>query len=179
MTKQLHISQLGDPVLRQISQPILQIDAGVQVLIEHLMSTLDDANGVGIAAPQVGQLRRLIIVASRPNPRYPDAPKMEPTVMINPCILNYTSSQEKGWEGCLSVPGVRGLVPRYQAIEVEYMTATGEVKRQWLQDFVARIFQHELDHLNGFVFLDRIESEQDLISEQEYLQQFSGNGRFC
>lgn len=173
MTKQLHISQLGDPVLRQVSRSILQIDGNVQALIEDLMSTLSASNGVGIAAPQVGQLQRLLIVASRPNPRYPHAPEMEPTIMINPCILRHTQEQEKGWEGCLSVPGLRGWVPRYQAIEVEYTTATGDVKRQWLKDFVARIFQHELDHLNGFVFLDRLESEQDLISEQEYLQQFA------
>jgi peptide deformylase len=173
MTKQLHISQLGDPVLRQVSQPILQIDADVQTLIEHLMATLNASNGVGIAAPQVGLLQRLVIVASRPNPRYPHAPEMEPTVMINPCILNHTQEKEKGWEGCLSVPGLRGWVPRYKAIEVEYTTTIGEVNRQWLKDFVARIFQHELDHLDGLVFLDRLESEQDLIPEQDYLQQFA------
>jgi peptide deformylase len=79
----------------------------------------------------------------------------------------------KGWEGCLSVPGIRGLVPRYQAIEVEYIGRDGSQHRQELTDFVARIFQHELDHLNGIVFLDRVESTLDLISEKEFQAQMA------
>jgi peptide deformylase len=76
----------------------------------------------------------------------------------------------QGWEGCLSLPGIRGLVPRYQAIEVEYTTRDGQLHRQELTDFVARIFQHEYDHLEGIVFLDRLERTQDLMTEQEYQQ---------
>ncbi|HEY9643824.1 MAG TPA: peptide deformylase, partial [Coleofasciculaceae cyanobacterium] len=134
-----------------------------------LMATLVSSNGVGIAAPQVAAPYQLLIVASRPNPRYPHAPAMQPTVMINPQLLSHSPAVVKDWEGCLSVPGIRGLVPRYQAIEIEYTTADGSLQRQTLTDFVARIFQHEFDHLNGQVFLDRVESVQDLITDQEYL----------
>ena len=171
MTKLLQISQLGDPVLRQTSQPIYQIqDDWVQTLIGDLLTTLRESNGVGIAAPQVGQPYRLLIVASRPNARYPNAPEMQPTVMINPHILKHSNEIAKDWEGCLSVPGIRGLVPRYIAIDIEYTTAEGKIQQQRLTDFVARIFQHEFDHLNGLVFLDRLESVQDIITDQEYLK---------
>lgn len=88
--------------------------------------------------------------------------------MINPRILSHSDEVVKGWEGCLSVPGIRGLVPRYRAIEVEYTGRDGKLHRQQLNDFVARIFQHELDHLDGIVFLDRVETTQDLMSEKEY-----------
>lgn len=91
--------------------------------------------------------------------------------MINPQIISHSTETLKGWEGCLSIPGIRGLVPRYQAIEVEYTSRDSQQHRQELTDFVARIFQHEYDHLDGIVFLDRVESTQDLMTEQEYQQQ--------
>jgi len=169
MTQSLEIAQLGNPILRQLAQPIDNVqDESIQKLIEALKAKAVAANGVGIAAPQVSQSCRLFIVASRPNPRYPNAPTMEPTAMINPQIVAHSDEVVKGWEGCLSIPGIRGLVPRYQAIEVEYTNQQGKTQRQQLTDFVARIVQHEYDHLNGLVFLDRVESTQDLITEQEY-----------
>ena len=171
MPEVLTVSQLGDPALRQIAQPIYNIEADwAQTLIDRLMETLVRSNGVGIAAPQVAEAYRLLIVASRPNPRYPNAPEMEPTVMINPRLVNHSSEVVKDWEGCLSVPGIRGLVPRYRAIEIEYTDRQGKLQHQQLSDFVARIFQHEFDHLNGMVFLDRLESVQDIITDQEYLK---------
>jgi len=167
----LQISQLGDPALRQVAQPINNIhDQWVQTLIDNLMTALLSANGVGIAAPQLAAPYQVLIVASRPNLRYPNAPAMSPTVMVNPRLLSHSQDRVKDWEGCLSVPGIRGLVPRYQAIAIEYTTSDGTIKRQELTDFVARIFQHEFDHLSGLVFLDRIESTQDLITEQEYMK---------
>lgn len=170
MSSQLAIAQLGNPILRQVAQPIYNIqEPTIQSLIDELLATLIASNGVGIAAPQVGLAYRLLIVASRPNPRYPNAPEMEPTVMINPQILNHSEEVMQDWEGCLSVPGIRGLVPRYRLIEVEYTTRHGKLVRQELQDFVARIFQHEYDHLNGMVFLDRLENVRDIITDQEYL----------
>ncbi|HEY9628387.1 MAG TPA: peptide deformylase [Coleofasciculaceae cyanobacterium] len=171
MIETLQISQLGDPALRQIAQPIDNIhDEGVQRLVNSLMTTLVSSNGVGIAAPQVAVSYQLLIVASRPNLRYPNAPKMSPTVMINPRLLSHSQETVKDWEGCLSIPGIRGLVPRYLSIDVEYTTLEGTIQQQTLTDFVARIFQHEFDHLSGLVFLDRIESTQDLVTEQEYLK---------
>jgi peptide deformylase len=169
MAEQLPVIQLGNPSLRQKAAVIENIqDEKTQKLIDDLIATAIAANGVGIAAPQVAQSYRLMIVASRPNPRYPNAPQMEPTAMINPKIINHSTEVVKGWEGCLSIPGIRGLVPRYQAIEIEYTDRNGKLQKQLLTDFVARIFQHEYDHFEGLVFLDRLESNLDIITEQEY-----------
>ncbi|MEO1402763.1 MAG: peptide deformylase [Cyanobacteria bacterium J06635_1] len=165
----LTVVQLGNPQLRQLSREIATPpSAAIQTLIDQLLTTVQAEHGVGIAAPQVGENVRLIIIASRPNLRYPNAPKMEPTPMLNPQLLSHSIDTVNGWEGCLSVPGIRGLVPRYREIEIAYQDRWGEHHRQVLKDFVARIFQHELDHLEGRVFLDRVESTLDLMSEAEY-----------
>lgn len=165
----LEIIQLGHPLLRSSAQLVDNIqDQNIQNLIDNLIATVGQANGVGIAAPQVAESYRLFIVASRPNLRYPNAPTMEPTAMINPQILAHSTQVVKGWEGCLSIPEIRGYVPRYEAIEIEYTDRNGKLQKQELTDFVARIFQHEYDHLNGIVFLDRLESTHDIITEQEY-----------
>jgi len=169
MAEILEIIQLGDPLLRAKAEAVENIqDWRIQKLIDDLITTVNQANGVGIAAPQVAASDRLFIVASRPNPRYPNAPEMEPTPMINPKILASSTETVKGWEGCLSIPGIRGLVPRSQAIEVEYTDRNGKLQKQELTDFVARIFQHEYDHLDGIVFLDRLKSTQDIVTEHEY-----------
>ncbi len=163
------IVTLGHPILRQAASPIIHIGTNqVQQLIDQLMATAEDADGVGIAAPQVGYPWQLLIIASRPNGRYPYAPTMEPTALINPRLVAHSDDRETGWEGCLSVPGLRGRVPRYRQVEVEYLDRWGNPRRQVWQDFVARIFQHEYDHLNGHVFLDRVESDRDLIVEEEF-----------
>jgi peptide deformylase len=178
MAESLPIVQLGSPILRQKAQIIENIhDKWLQQLIDNLIATAMVSQGVGIAAPQVSGSYRLFIIASRPNPRYPNAPEMEPTAMINPRVIAHSRETIKGWEGCLSIPGIRGLVPRYHAIEVEYTTRDGQLHRQQLTDFVARIFQHEYDHLEGIVFLDRVESTHDLMSEAEYQQQIVQNRR--
>lgn len=169
MTHMLQVIQLGNPVLRQRSQPVENGTSDrIQTLIDNLITTAIATNGVGIAAPQVAVSERVFIVASRPNLRYPHAPIMEPTAMINPEMVAHSDETVKGWEGCLSVPGIRGLVPRYQSITVEYRDRHDHLQRQVFTDFVARIFQHELDHLNGLVFLDRVESTADLMTEVEY-----------
>ncbi|WP_353930839.1 peptide deformylase [Okeanomitos corallinicola TIOX110] len=171
MNQNLPVIQLGNPKLRQKSLWVENIeDKNIQSLIDNLIATVNQANGVGIAAPQVGESYRLFIVASRPNSRYPNAPEMQPTAMINPKIISHSPEIVKGWEGCLSVPGIRGLVPRFQKIEVEYSDRNGDFKKQELTDFIARIFQHEYDHLQGMVFLDRVESVNDLMTEAEYQQ---------
>ncbi|MBE9188068.1 peptide deformylase [Microcoleus sp. LEGE 07076] len=172
MSEVLQIYQLGNPVLRQPSQVVENVkDSRIQQLIDNLICTVQHANGVGIAAPQAAQSDRLFVVASRPNLRYPQAPKMEPTAMINPRIVAASTETVKDWEGCLSIPGIRGLVPRSRAIEIEYTCRNDQLHRQQLTDFVARIFQHEYDHLDGIVFLDRVESTQQLITEDEYQKQ--------
>lgn len=155
MTELLEIALLGNPILRRTALPIEKVtptDKELVKFIDSLIATALAAKGVGIAAPQVSRSYRLFIVTSHPNQRYPHAPTMQPTAMINPRIITHGEEKVKDWEGCLSVPNLRGLVPRYREIEVEYITRNGELERKILTDFVARIFQHELDHLNGLVF---------------------------
>lgn len=112
--------------------------------------------GVGIAAPQVYISKRVIIVASRPNPRYPDAPEMNAVVMVNPEILEFSSETCLGEEGCLSVPDERGQVERAEMVKVKYLTLQGEAVETIFHGFPARIVQHEVDHLNGILFVERI-----------------------
>jgi peptide deformylase len=151
------IAQAGAPILRSQAQLVDKIsDPKILELIDCLTNTAIAHQGVGIAAPQIFQPFRVIIIASHPSDRYPDAPRMTPVAMINPRLLGHGKQIVKDWEGCLSVPHTRGLVPRYQQIEVEYNTSSGEVKQEILTDFVARIFQHELDHLDGILFTDHI-----------------------
>ncbi|MEA5617650.1 peptide deformylase [Cronbergia sp. UHCC 0137] len=172
MTELSPIIQLGNPLLRRKAARVENIqDQQIQKLINDLMTTVNKSNGVGIAAPQIAESLRLFIVASRPNPRYPDAPEMQAIAMINPEIIGHSTEIVKDWEGCLSVPGIRGLVPRYQRVEVEYADSSGRQQKQELTNFVARIFQHEYDHLDGLVFLDRVESTEELMTEEEYQKQ--------
>jgi peptide deformylase len=175
-TTNREILQLGNPALRQLAQPVENLqDPALQSLIDELIETLTTSGGVGIAAPQVGLPLRLMIVASHPTPRYPDAPEMPPLPLLNPQIVSYSSEIEKGWEGCLSVPGVRGLVPRSLSVTVDYLDRQGKPHKQTFHDFVARIFQHEYDHLQGIVFVDRVESTHELMTEQEYQRQVIGS----
>ncbi|AMW27114.1 MULTISPECIES: peptide deformylase [Arthrospira] len=165
----LAVTQLGDPVLRDHAQPVANIwEPRIQSLIDDLMATVIEKNGVGIAAPQVGYSDRILVIASRPSIRYPAAPEMEPTAMINPKIIGKSDEMVADWEGCLSVPGIRGIVNRYQAIEVEYTSRDGHLEHRELTGFVARIFQHEYDHLEGIIFLDRVADSHSMMTEDEY-----------
>lgn len=169
-SKILQIAQLGHPVIRERAKEIKNItDNSVQELVDDLIMTCQDFDGVGIAAPQVYESVRLFIVWSRSGPRYPDAPDMDPVAMINPKIISRSKGKKKDWEGCLSVPGIRALVQRPEKIRIEYADRRGKVTQKNLSDFVARIFQHELDHLDGIIFLDRANSK-DVITEKEYLK---------
>lgn len=163
------IAQLGHPVLRVPARPVtLPASDSLRALADDMLATLRDANGVGIAAPQVYESLSLFIVASRPNPRYPDAPLMVPEVVFNPTITDVSEERVQDWEGCLSIPGIRGNVPRHQRIQVRYQNAEGLVVERAFEGFVARVFQHEYDHLYGVVFLDRLDSTRDVITEKEY-----------
>lgn len=182
MASSYPILHQGAPLLRQPASPLPLpsslasaaaepgAEAALQALIDDLIALTLKHNGVGIAAPQVGLSQRLIIVASRPNERYPDAPLMAPVAMINPQLRDRSDAQVYGWEGCLSVPGQRGWVPRAQTVELDYWDRWGRRQRQQLSGFIARIFQHELDHLDGVLFPDRVERPEDLVSEIEFLQ---------
>jgi peptide deformylase len=168
------IAYIGTPILRSQAQPVEQVtDPQIIKLIDCLVKTVTANQGVGIAAPQIAQPYRIFIIASHPSDRYPHAPTMAPTAMINPRLLSHGEQVVKDWEGCLSVPNTRALVPRYQQIEVEYTTSSGELKQEILTGFIARIFQHELDHLDGIIFTDRLSDPYDLYTEAEYRQLIS------
>jgi len=165
------IAQLGAKVLRQMAEFVPDVHAlEIRRIIEALQTTLASTQGVGIAAPQIGESTRIIIVASRPTARYPQAPQMAPTVMINPSFQACSENKQKDWEGCLSIPGIRALVPRYTEIRVQYTDEQGELIDLKLDGFIARVFQHEVDHLEGRVYLDRVEDNRDIVAESEYLK---------
>jgi len=176
MTTVCEIAQLGDRVLRQQAVAVADVhDVEIRQIITLMQATLAATSGVGIAAPQISQSKRIIIVASHPTPRYPSAPLMEPTVMINPCFQALSNKQEKDWEGCLSIPGIRALVPRYQDIMIHYTDRQGGLVEAKLSGFVARIFQHEVDHLEGKTYLDRVENNADIFAESEYAKLIDGS----
>ena len=169
MSKSSQIAQIGNSILRTKAKSVEgELNSEILTLIKSLIKTAIASKGVGIAAPQISQPYRLFIMASHPSDRYPHAPTMSPTAIINPQIVGHGTEIVKDWEGCLSVPNVRGLVPRFREIEVKYLTDTGQTKQEVMTDFLARIFQHELDHLDGILFIDRVEQESDLYTEAEY-----------
>jgi peptide deformylase len=169
MSQHFDILLLGDPNLRHIAQPVEDVTSPQnQQLFSELMAFVLDCKGMGIAATQVGIEQRFFIMSSHPNSRYPQAPHMDPTVVINPEIISRSESTSKDWEGCLSVPGVRALVPRYDKVLVRYTLVDGSQVEREYSDFLARVFQHEYDHLDGMVFLDRVETSYDMMVEAQW-----------
>jgi len=168
MSTKREIIQLGHPILRKKAKKVVKINSPfIRTLIDDLFITMNESNGVGIAAPQIAESYRLFIVAPHSNLRYPEAPDIEPIVAINPKITEFSKEQEYDWEGCLSVPKIRGLVPRAQQITITYTTPQGIEKESIFSDFIARVFQHEYDHLQGVVFVDRA---TEIIDEKDLFQ---------
>jgi len=164
-------AQLGHSILRQHAHSIEvgDIDSpGIVKIIKTMSTTLLNSSGVGLAAPQIFESQCIIIIASRPSKRYPLAPEMQPVVMINPSFKAISQEIKKDWEGCLSIPGIRALVPRFEKIKINYFDQQGNQQVLLADGFVARIFQHEYDHLQGLVYLDRVEDNKDIISETEF-----------
>ncbi|MBU0656711.1 MAG: peptide deformylase [Gammaproteobacteria bacterium] len=171
MSRLLPIAKRGEPILQQRAQEVTDIhDPTIQALIDDMLTTMLEAGGIGIAAPQVFISQRIIIVASRPNPRYPDAPLMEPVAMLNPEILWLSADTCTGWEGCLSVPDARAPVPRANNLRLRYLTRWGESVETEYTGFIARIIQHECDHLDGILFPERVGDKQKIVSEAEFQQ---------
>ena len=155
----LPVAQRGEDILRLKAARVADTEFNSDWLMQlasAMIATMLERSGVGIAAAQVYISKRVIIVASRPNLRYPDAPEMDAVVMVNPEILEFSQATTLGEEGCLSVPNERGQVQRAQSIKVLYHTLTGEVMESTFEGFPARIVQHEIDHLNGILFVDRL-----------------------
>ncbi|MBF0432398.1 MAG: peptide deformylase [Fibrobacteria bacterium] len=169
---------LEDPVLKQKAELVTDIASpGMQQFIDELMEACTHYEGVGIAAPQVGKSIRLFIMASGPNLRYPDAPKMEMEAVINPQIKTMSEENIIDYEGCLSVPGYRGQVNRAESIEVEYVNRNGVNVSATFEGFIARIFQHEYDHLEGIIYPMRMEENAELITIDDYHKLVEGSLR--
>lgn len=152
------VLRMGDPVLLQKAAPVEQFDTPeLHALIQDMKDTMAYMNGAGIAAPQIGVSRRVVIFGIESNPRYPDAEEVPFTVLINPKITPIGNEMEEGWEGCLSVPGMRGVVPRYTHLRYTGFDQFGKPIDRTVSDFHARVVQHECDHLDGILYPMRIE----------------------
>ena len=169
----LRVAKLGDPILRQKTKLVdLEVlrsqDNKIQALIDNMIETMREEDGVGLAAPQVFQSLRLVVIGSSFNERYPEAPNIPLTVLVNPSIKCYGEEKALGWEGCLSLKDLRGLVPRSKKITVEYFDREGNPITVNAEGFLAVVLQHEIDHLHGKVFLDRMTD----FSQLAYIEEF-------
>jgi peptide deformylase len=161
----LKIAHLGHPILRQVAEPVSPEairSPEIQRLLDDMLETMADHDGAGLAAPQVHVPRRVVIYGVDENPRYPDAEAVPFTILMNPRITALGDEQEEDWEGCLSVPDLRGLVPRFTRVRVEAYGRDGKQLRFDAAGFHARVVQHECDHLDGKVYLDRMRSMESL-----------------
>ncbi len=152
------ILKMGDPRLLRVAQPITEFDSdALHLLITDMLDTMRAANGAGLAAPQIGVDLQLVIFGSNDrNPRYPDRPIVPPTVLINPVITPLGDAEESDWEGCLSVPGLRGVVPRWAHIRYTGFDQYGDAIDRTVDGFHARVVQHECDHLWGKLYPMRV-----------------------
>ena len=168
------ILRMGHPNLRRVAQPvdITHIDSqGMQLLIRDMVDTLADSGGIGLAAPQIDEDLRVAIIEIPGGPtRYGDIEAMPLTVFFNP-VIEVLDDQRKGfWEGCLSVPGLRGFVERPQHIRVTYTSTAKQTEVLELKGFLATVMQHEFDHLDGRLYVDRITDTTMLAFEDEWLK---------
>lgn len=152
------VLRMGDPVLLLQAAAVEQFDAPeLHALIQDMQDTVAHMNGAGIAAPQIGQSLRVVIFGVGANPRYPDAEEVPYTVLINPVLTPLGDEMEEGWEGCLSVPGMRGVVPRYSRLHYTGFDQYGNSIDRMVSGFHARVVQHECDHLDGVLYPMRIQ----------------------
>lgn len=151
------VLKMGDPRLLRVAEPVAKFDTPeLHALISDMFETMHSLNGAGLAAPQIGVNLRLVIFGFSSSPRYPDADAVPETVLINPVITFIGDEQEDGWEGCLSVPGLRGVVPRYRSLRYQGFDQFGKVIDRTATGFHARVVQHECDHLDGVLYPMRV-----------------------
>jgi peptide deformylase len=152
------ILKMGDPRLLRVAQPVKQFNTPeLHALLTDLQDTMQAANGAGLAAPQIGvDLQVVIFGSGELNPRYPEAPVVPRTVLINPVLTPLSDDEEEGWEGCLSVPGMRGVVPRFKRLRYQGFDETGQPIDRTVEGFHARVVQHECDHLIGVLYPMRV-----------------------
>jgi peptide deformylase len=152
------ILKMGDPRLLRIAEPVKEFNTPeLNMLIADMFETMHAANGAGLAAPQIGVNLRVVIYGFKQNARYPEAPAVPETVLINPTLRPLSAEREEDWEGCLSVPGMRGVVPRLSELHYEGFDQFGNPISRDADGFHARVVQHECDHLDGILYPMRIE----------------------
>lgn len=151
------IVRMGEPVLLRVAEPVEHFATGqLRDLVDDMFQTMDKANGVGLAAPQVAVSSRLIVFGFDASARYPDAPPVPRTALFNPVIEPLSDVLEDGWEGCLSIPGLRAVIPRFKRIRYRGWDAGGKRVECVAEGFHARVVQHEVDHLDGILYPSRI-----------------------
>jgi peptide deformylase len=173
----LKVARLGHPVLRQPARPLapeLIRSAEIQRLIDDMIETMREYDGAGLAANQVHTPLQIAVIEVLGNPRYPDAPEVPLTVLVNPVVTPLGEELEEGWEGCLSVPEMRGMVPRHTAVRLQCFDRDGQSVDLDAKDFFARVIQHETDHLNGIVYLDRMRDLSTLSHIAEWNKHWLG-----
>ncbi len=156
------VLRMGDPLLWRVSEPVADFHApALQMLIDDMFDTMAALNGAGLAAPQIGISKRVVIFGIDKNPRYPDMEPVPTTILINPVLESLTDTMEDGWEGCLSVPGMRGRVPRYTHLRYSGLDQHGTYFEREVHGFHARVVQHECDHLDGILYPMRIKDMRE------------------
>ncbi len=151
------VLRMGDPRLLAVAEPVQAFNTPeLENLLADMRDTMQNLNGAGLAAPQIGVGLRVVIFGMDYNPRYPDAEAVPYTVLINPALTPLGNEMEEGWEGCLSVPGMRGLVPRYRQLRYTGVDDRGQPIARDVEGFHARVVQHEVDHLDGILYPRRI-----------------------
>lgn len=167
----LKVTRLGHPVLRAVTRNLTAKEIrtpAMQKFIDDMVETMKEYDGVGLAADQVHESKQVCVLEVADNPRYPNKSKVPLTVLINPKITPLSDETEEDWEGCLSIPDLRGRVPRYTSIRVQALDRNGKSLDFEAQGFHARVIQHEYDHLNGKVYLDRMKDFTTLTFLQEF-----------
>jgi peptide deformylase len=150
------VLRMGEPLLRQVAAPVTRFDAELAALLTDMDDTMRSQSGAGLAAPQIGVGLRVVIFELKDNPRYPHLTPVPYTVLVNPELTPLDPEQDEGWEGCLSVPGMRGLVPRYRRLRYRGFDAAGAPIDRTVEGFHARVVQHEVDHLDGILYPERV-----------------------
>tara|TARA_Y100000813_G_C24142654_1_gene343178 strand:+ start:901 stop:1449 length:549 start_codon:yes stop_codon:yes gene_type:complete len=165
------ILKMGNPILREVSKPLLKeeiVSDHYKDLVKKMWEVMEQAGGIGLAAPQIGVLKQLAVIRLDSNSeRYENIEDSEEFVIFNPKLEVLDETKQGFWEGCLSVPGLRGYVERPRKLKINYLNEKAEEKEVIVEDFLATVFQHELDHLFGFLYVDRLKSVKDLIFENE------------
>jgi peptide deformylase len=177
--RRLPRTYLGNPVLRKKAKPIPLRDIATenfQRLVTQMFFTMRKVGGVGLAAPQIGKPIQLAVIEVKKTPTRPRIVPLEPTVIINPRILSHSRELLNDWEGCLSFPNARGLVPRYRTIRVSYFDRFGDKQVKTLRGFQARVFQHEIDHLNGLIYVDKMIDMRSLMVLGEFKKRLLKKG---